>query len=114
MSAATRISSITVSGEFLEPALLLHQTRGRLGRPWRHGVVRRSAQARDAGDRIEAAEFFAPNRFQFRTRLCPSADPSLAVCNLIGGPVGQPGRGRRHQNDYKRIVWIPDSYWLGM
>jgi len=94
-SWAARMTSSTAGG-FHEPALLLHESRRRLGISRGNPVVGRPAEERDGVFRIEPAQFLPAHLFQRGGGCLPGPHPALAEGDLIGRPIREARSFRVH------------------
>ena len=86
-SAATRISSSTAGCRPHEPALLLHQARGRPRSARWPRVIRLPAQQGDRVLRVETAQLLAAYSVELGPGCFPGMNPPPALGDLLGAPA---------------------------
>ena len=82
-----------VSG-FLEPALLLDETR--TGPKWRYP---RPAELRNGSELIEVPQLFPAKAFQLGPCALPGFHPQPGLFDLLGGPIRERIRGVGHKSE---------------
>ena len=103
------MTSSTVGG-FHEPALLLHESRRRLGSSRGNAVVGRPAEERDGEFRIEPTQLLSAELLQCWRRFFPGPHPALSQSDLLGSPVRKTGGFRYHDPSIARhralAIWV--------